>query len=53
MLDSLLSEAKMTRAELARRLKIHPNTVTRWGNEAPGYAVAYLDLLIGVRRLAQ
>ncbi len=42
-------------AELARRIDVHPNTVTGWTLErhkAPGAVLAYLKLLADVRRCA-
>ena len=40
--------------ELARRLGLHVNTVSRWGlstarSEIPRYAVAYVDLALELR----
>ena len=46
----LLTEANITKADLARALKITPRTVSAWHKDAPGYAVAYLELLIRVKR---
>lgn len=45
----LLARAGMTKAELARRLGIHPNTVSSWGADAPEYARAYLRLYVAIR----
>lgn len=37
-----LSNAKMTRAELAHALGVSPTTVSNWGGFFPQYAVAFL-----------
>lgn len=50
-LETLLKEAKITRAELARQLKLHPTTVSKWGRKPPGYAIAYLILLAKYYRI--
>lgn len=50
-LDYLLSRAGITKAALARRLGLKPNTVSKWGKHAPQYATAYLDLLIEYNRV--
>ena len=42
-----------SKAELARRLGLHPNTISHWGDEAPGYALAYLRLAVRVREVAK
>lgn len=47
----LIGRAGLTKAELARRLGVTPNAVTKWGRSAPRYAVAYLVLLIELNRL--
>lgn len=47
----LLEHAGITRAELARRLGLRPNTIYNWANNAPRYAAAYLELLISYNRV--
>jgi transcriptional regulator with XRE-family HTH domain len=47
----LLARAGLTKAELARRLGISSNAVSKWGNSPPRYAVAYLELLIEYNRV--
>jgi len=47
----ILKRAGITKAELARRLGITPDAVSRWKDEAPQYAIAYLELLIEYNRL--
>ena len=50
-LDGLLKEAGLTKAELARRLGISANAVSKWRGKAPVYAVAYLELLVKYNRV--
>ena len=52
----LLSRAGITRAELARRLNVSESSVYRWSNDLrksniPGYATAYLELLVEFNRV--
>lgn len=49
--STLLSRAGLSKAELARRLGITANAVSKWGDSAPVYAVAYLELLIEFNRV--
>lgn len=46
----LVKRAGISKAELARRLGLNANSVTNWGNSAPRYATAYLELLIELNR---
>lgn len=50
--EDLLKRAGITKAELARRLGMNPRSVSAWGNSAPQYVVAYLELLIEYNRVA-
>lgn len=44
-LDSLLFDAHMTRADLARTFGVAPESISRWNNRGiPQYARAYLLL---------
>lgn len=43
---ALLQLAGIRKAELARRFGLTKQSVTRWGNNPPYYAEAYLNLLI-------
>lgn len=53
-LREALSELGWSQRELARRLRVHQNTVTQWmRGEAPGYAEAYVMLALSVKRLAE
>ena len=47
----LLVRAGLTKAELARRLGITARAVAGWKDEPPGYAVAYLELLVDYNRV--
>jgi len=50
----LLGETGLTGAELAKRVDVHPNTVSQWKTgavEPPGAVIAYLDLLAKVKAL--
>jgi len=49
--DDLLNRAGITKAELARKLSIQPKTISNWQGEPPGYATAYLNLLIEYNRV--
>lgn len=49
--SALLGRAGITKAELARRLGITPNAVSKWGASPPKYATAYLELLIEYNRV--
>ena len=51
-LNAALVELGWSRNELARRLGLHRNTVSNWGNALPPYALAYLRLMLGLRRLS-
>jgi len=48
----LLSRAGITKAELSRRLGLSSRTISAWGDRCPGYATAYLKLLIEFNRYA-
>ena len=47
----LLGRAGITKAELARRLGITANAISKWGNSPPRYATAYLELIIEFNRV--
>lgn len=50
--SDLLTELGWTKRDLAERLHIHENTVYSW-EEAPGYAMVYLRLMAGLKRLLE
>jgi len=50
--DEILSELGWTRIELARRLGLHRNTVSKW-KSPPDYVMAYLRLKVEVKRLGE
>lgn len=47
----LLREADLRKTELGRILGVHGDTVSRWKDDPPQYAVAYLELYVGLKRL--
>jgi len=51
--SALLERSGITKAELARRIGVTKSSIYRWGTDraAPGYAVAYLELLIKYNRV--
>lgn len=49
---ALLEAAGLSQAELGRKLGIHPTTLYRW-EEAPVYAVAYVNLYLGLKKLLE
>lgn len=50
--EALLARAGITKAELARRLGLTPNAVSKWRHgKVPKYATAYLELLIEYNRV--
>ena len=51
-LGSTLDELGWSRSELAVRLGLSRESVSRWGEEVPRYAVAYLEMALMVRRFA-
>ena len=46
--EAALDELGWSQAELARRLGLEAHAVTRWKqrDRAPGYAIAYLDMVL-------
>lgn len=51
LFKDLLTRAGISKAELARRLKLNPRSISAWKASPPAYAVAYLELLIKYNRL--
>lgn len=49
-METLLIAARMSKAELARRLGVTANTVTNWKIQCPQYVIAYLELFIECER---
>lgn len=50
-LARLLRDAELTQSDLARIIRVHPTTVSRWATERcelPGAVEAYLELRIQV-----
>ena len=48
-----LKAAKLTRAELGRRLSVRRQTVSSWGESPPAYALAYVELVERMRTIAK
>lgn len=49
-----MSETGLTSAELAKRIKVSPNTVSGWmtrKHKIPGAAFAYVELLASISRV--
>lgn len=46
----ILKQAGITKSGLAKRLGLTSNSVSKWGDSAPKYAIAYLLLLIEYNR---
>ena len=51
MFKDLLEHAGLRKSDLARKLGITPDAISRWKDKPPKYAVAYLELLIEYNRL--
>jgi DNA-binding transcriptional regulator YiaG len=48
-----LKSMRLSKAELARRLGLEAETVCRWKNDPPQYALAYVELLETMQRAAR
>jgi len=48
--DTLI-RAGLSKSELARRLGISANAVSKWGEDVPRYALAYVELWIEYNRV--
>ncbi len=46
--ETLLKLSGLRKGELAKALKMKPGTISSWGNAAPGYALAYLQLVVDI-----
>ena len=51
MFKQLLDRAGIRKADLARRLGIKAASISKWKDDPPRYAVAYLELLIDYNRV--
>jgi transcriptional regulator with XRE-family HTH domain len=54
-LKAALDTLGWSQAEFARRIDVHPNTVSAWVNDKPsisGPALAFLKLTLAVERMA-
>lgn len=50
-LNDALRRLGWSRAELGRRINLHPNTISRWGDKVPGPVAAYLRLAVRANEL--
>ena len=48
--NEALERAGISKAELARRFDMNPRTLIGWHDDAPAYALAYLEILIECNR---
>lgn len=44
--EDMLSAVGWSKAELSRRLGVHRNTVTRWGDNCPAWVLEYLRVCL-------
>jgi DNA-binding transcriptional regulator YiaG len=49
--EQLLARSGITKAELSRRLGVTESSIYRWSKKPPGYAIAYLNLLVAYNRV--
>ena len=49
-LDDYLTKLKWRRVDLARRLGLAPETISRW-NHPPDYVVAYLNAMLTLKNI--
>lgn len=41
--SGLLHDCRLSKADLAKELRVHPGTVSHWGDDPPYYVVAFLE----------
>jgi hypothetical protein len=53
--EDRLVPLKWSHGELAARLGLHRNTVTKWkmDDEVPKYAVAYVEVVLDLKRMTE
>lgn len=51
MLDKALRKLGWRRADLARRLNLRPETISRWGERPPEYVVKYLEAMLALQAI--
>lgn len=49
MFLDLLKRSSLSKRKLSKILGLDPTTITKWGNDAPRYAIAYLEKYIAVK----
>lgn len=52
-LEMALDALGWSKAELARRMDVHPNTVTSWTEQMPGPVREFLRLKVSLKKLSQ
>jgi hypothetical protein len=52
-LDKALELLGWRRVDLARRLGLAPESISRWKGEPPDYVVAYLDAMLAIKRMRE
>ena len=53
MFDDLLGDAGLKKKQLAEYLGLKQATVSAWQGDPPGYAIAYLELYIKMKRVSR
>ncbi len=55
-ITKLMESTGLSASDLAKRVDVHPNTVTNWRTgktEVPGAVIAYLTLLLRIKQIAE
>lgn len=52
MFENYLKSLGMTKKDLSERLGVSTTSVSKWGDNPPRYALAYLELAMKVKTLA-
>lgn len=51
--ETYLRELGWSKKEFSLRTGVHPNTISKWVDGAPGYAMAYVRLAVDVKRVLE